>query len=338
MSVGWREAFHDYNEPGALVVCYIGQTLTVSGRYSVSRNVGPTIMLATCLILSGCSTLRAYTMPPEKNLISGAGSLFTKDGEAAKFEALDVNVLLQEYGLANVKLLDRAEWNDPASRSAYLRNELQDRIIAASNQRCGYYLREIVSAKSQSQMGWGALSLLLSGAASVTTPIKAAQSLAAGGAAATGINTLYSESYFNNLAVTVIASGITKQREGVLDQIKKLRKDSLLNYPVNKAIADAITYHASCNILTGLETAANALKLAPGTPTLTTSPGMDAGAGTSAPNPATQAPSANPQVSPAVPSSTRIPAAPIVQDPPRISPGTSVPEGPKDVPGSSQKI
>lgn len=302
------------------------------------RNVGSAVIFVTCLFLSACSTMRSYTMPSEKNLISGAGSLFTKDGEAAKFETLDVNVLLQEYGLADLKSFGPAEWNDPVSRSAYLRNELQDRIIAASNQRCGYYLREIVSAKSQSQMGWGTLSLLLSGAASVTTPIKSAQTLAAGGAAATGINSLYSEAYFNNLAVTVIASGITKQREGVLDQIKKLRKDNLLNYPINKAIADAITYHASCNILTGLETAANALKIAPGTPTVVTSSGQGAGAGEAAQSPAPQVPAASVQAATAVPKPPQVPVAPAVPNAPKVPPAPALPIAPKEVPGAAQKI
>jgi hypothetical protein len=33
-------------------------------------------------------------------------------------------------------------------------------------------------------------------------------------------------------------------------------------YPVNRAIADALSYHAACNIVTGLEAAANATNAA----------------------------------------------------------------------------
>jgi len=209
--------------------------------------------------LSGCATIREHTMPAEKNLISGAGSIFAKDESATKFEKLDLSTLMKDYELSDRNAVS-LEANNTTSRYAYLRNEMQDRIIASSNQRCGNYLREIISAKSQSQMGWGTLSLLLSGAASVTTPIKAAQTLAAGGAFAAGTNALYNESYFNSLAVGVIASGITKNRESILERIQLHRKQSLLDYPVNMAVADAIAYHSSCNILIGLETASNALK------------------------------------------------------------------------------
>lgn len=221
-------------------------------------------LLCASVALSGCSSIRAYTMPPHADLLSGAGSLHTTKGSTKKFEEIDVDELIAEYGLQPAARISDADLASASNRYVYLRNNLQDRIVAASNQRCGYYLRQIVSAKAQSQMGWGTLSLLLSGAASVTTPIRSAQILAAGGAAATGVNTLYGEAYFNSLTVSVISAGITKEREAILDRVKEPRKQSLINYPINKAVADAIAYHAACNILTGLETAAGALQRSPG--------------------------------------------------------------------------
>lgn len=137
---------------------------------------------------------------------------------------------------------------------------MQDRLIAASNQRCATYLRELTSSKSQTQMAWGGLATLLSGAAAVTSPVAVAKALAAGSTVSSGILSKYNEAYFSNLTLQVISTGIAKQREAVLVNIQAQRKSSLVEYPVNRAIADALTYHATCNVVTGLETAAAATK------------------------------------------------------------------------------
>ena len=70
----------------------------------------------------------------------------------------------------------------------------------------------------------------------------------------------------DNGAVQLISAGITKQREGILTQINNKSNLDLVAYPVNRAVADALQYHAACNIISGLETAAIATKLAPGQP------------------------------------------------------------------------
>ena len=216
-----------------------------------------TLCLLALLVCCGCSTIRNYTMPAEDNLLSGAGSILVKEKDANKFEQIDLTELLKSYGLDVVTTV-ATDAATSVDKYKYLRNDVQDRIIAASNQRCGYYLRELVSAKSQSQIGWGGLSLLLTGAASVTTPATAAKVLSAGATVSTGVNSLYTEAYFNNLTVNVISSGISKRREGILAQITQLRNKSLADYPVNRAVADAILYHTACNIVSGLEAAAAA--------------------------------------------------------------------------------
>lgn len=215
-------------------------------------------------VLTGCGTIRQATMPPEDDLLSGAGAIIGTGDKVTKFEQIDITELLKTYGLDNLK--DSSK-DITLPKFTYLRNDMQDRILAASNQRCGYYLRMLVAAKSQTKMAWGGLALLLTGAASVTNPASAAKLLAAGSSVATGVNTLYDEAYFNNLALNVIAGGISKQREGLLLQMTEMRKKNMSDYPVNRAVADAISYHSACNMVTGLEAAANAIKLAPAAPT-----------------------------------------------------------------------
>ncbi|MDG6774667.1 hypothetical protein QCB45_10015 [Thiomicrorhabdus sp. ZW0627] len=222
--------------------------------------------------LSGCTTLRDIYAPEEKNLLSGAGAIAAQkpenctgndcELEAQKYQLIDMKALLKEYGFNDPELV--SEDLSKSQKYRYLRNELQDRLIAASNQRCGAYIRMLSTAKAQSKMGWGAFATLLSGAASVTTPAAASQLLSAGSTVANGVLSLYNESYFNNLTVNVISAGITKQREGLLLQINDQRKLDLSEYPVNRAISDALLYHSKCNIVSGLEAASIATKLASG--------------------------------------------------------------------------
>lgn len=208
--------------------------------------------------LTGCAKARKYTMPDEDNLLSGSGSILVLDEKAAMYETIDVTKLLDSYGFTSFP--EVAKLDLKGNQLKYQRNELQDRIIAASNQRCGMYLRMLASSKAESQLTWSGLAVFLSGAASVVTPVNTAKALSAGSTVSNGILAQYNEAYFNNLAINVISSGITSQREGILLQINQKKKDDLIDYPVNRAIADAVQYHSVCNIISGLETAAVATR------------------------------------------------------------------------------
>lgn len=209
-------------------------------------------------LATGCSTIREKTMPDEANLLSGSGSLLVEDEKAASYETIDVKTLLKDYGFDDIPSVAKEDLKTDGLK--YRRNELQDRIIAASNQKCGMYLRVLTSSKAQTQLGWGGLAVLLSGAAAVVTPVNSAKALAAGSTVSNGILAQYNEAYFNNLAINVISAGITSQRQGILLQINEKRDHDLVKYSVNRAIADAVQYHAVCNIISGLETAAVATR------------------------------------------------------------------------------
>lgn len=215
------------------------------------------IILTTLFIaFSGCANIRQVTMSDEDNLLSGSGSIMVdKDSKKAKgFEQLELGKLLEDYGLTKPVDVSKEQTSN-VDMYKYRRNDLQDRIIAASNQRCGTYIRDLVSSKAQSQMGWGGIATLLSGAASVVTPLSVARALSAGSTVSNGILSQYNEAYFNSLTVTLISSGITKKRESILQHIDGERRKSLSDYPVNRSISDALSYHAACNIISGLETA-----------------------------------------------------------------------------------
>lgn len=136
------------------------------------------------LALSGCSSIRKVTTPDDENLLSGAGSIMkssvTEGGKASTegFEEIDLQVLLKKYGLENPIEVSGKQQGVTSEEYKYRRNDLQERLINASNQRCSAYIRTIVSSKSQTQMGWTGLSTLLSGAAAVVPHALTAKALA----------------------------------------------------------------------------------------------------------------------------------------------------------------
>lgn len=239
----------------------------------------PITILSLSILASGCTYIRDITMPPDQNLLSGAGSLMMispsssdknnpqnvsnsfslnrNSKDIKNFEQIDVTNLFKDYGLNDLNTITRSE-NLKSDAYRYRRNEMQNRIIAASNQRCGMYIRTLVSVKAQSNTIWGGMAALLSGAASVVTPASLAKSLAAGSTFSNATLNNYNEGYFNNLTVNIIASGITNKRKEIMNEITTKQKSNLVDYTPNMAIADAAAYHASCNILAGLEAAAMA--------------------------------------------------------------------------------
>lgn len=240
-------------------------------------------------ISSGCSSIRSITAPDDQNLLSGSGSIIQSGKQAdhedndgnqqtiEQFEMINLSDLLAQYDLNTPKTLTSEKITSATYQ--YRRNDLQAHIISASNQRCAAYIRMLTTSKSQTQTLWTTLSLLMSGAASVISPASTAQAFAAGSTVSTGILSTYNEAYFNNLAINVISAGISKKRNSLLVNINQYQSRPLSEYSVNAAISDAIEYHAACNIITGMETAAaatqraNSADIAESLRTLNISPG-----------------------------------------------------------------
>ena len=216
------------------------------------------LILTAIIVLSSCSNIRKYTAPEDKNLLSGSGSIM-KDASGDSFEDIDLTKLLETYGLSKPQEVSE-KYSSQVDEYKYRRNDLQERLISASNQRCGAYIRTIISSKSQASTGWTSMALLLSGAASVVSHASTASALAAGSTVSTGVLSAYNDAYFNNLSINVITAGIDKKRESILFNMKNQKTKSLSEYSVNAAISDAIAYHSACNIVAGMETASKALK------------------------------------------------------------------------------
>jgi hypothetical protein len=173
------------------------------------------------------------------------------------FEQIDIDQLIIALGLQQKDISAAAI---DTALLKYRRNELQDRIIAASNQRCGSYLRVLVASRGQAETLWGSLSVLLGATATAIAHPLTIKAFAAGSTVSSGVLSKYNEAYFQNLTVSVISGGITRQRQEILKAIDAQRTRGLVEYPVNRAVADALSYHSACNVVSGLEAAAAATK------------------------------------------------------------------------------
>ena len=232
------------------------------------------LFLVPLLILAGCSNLGL--IDENRNTVSGAGAIMNEDtnwfADASSFSGIDYCEMLISYGFAyrdsdsstkKCKLkgekLDMSAVGVESKKSVHLRDDLQYRIIGASNQKCGKYLNYLHAVKSNNDKLFGSLSTIFAGAGAIINHASTAQAFSAAGAATAGVGAEFNQADFANLAIEVVTAGIRSKRQTILEDIAEKRADRNVNYPLNGAIADALEYHAACNVLTGFEAASESI-------------------------------------------------------------------------------
>ncbi len=140
-----------------------------------------------------------------------------------------------------------------------LRNQVQDRIVAASNQRCGEYKNFLKQFDSETNTILGGLATAIGGAGAIFTPANTARALSGIAAIFSGWRAEVNADFFNNLTIQVITKGIEARRKEILEQILKDRDNDLVTYSVQRAVGDAATYHYNCSLIAGLEYAGQSI-------------------------------------------------------------------------------
>lgn len=138
------------------------------------------------------------------------------------------------------------------------RNDVQERILAASVQRCGQYKSFIKSIDSRSNFALGTLTTAVGGAGAIFSGVSSA--LSATAAAISGIRAEFNQNYFANQTIQVLTTGMETRRAALYEAILDCQKLDYKDYPVQAAVKDAMEYHASCSLITGLEVAASAIQ------------------------------------------------------------------------------
>lgn len=150
------------------------------------------------------------------------------------------------------------------------RNSVQERILAASTQRCNAYESNLQRTFARNNFGSGLLATIAATAGALVPAADGARILSGVAGVATGYRAEFNQDYMSNLAAYVITEGIDNRRQEVYAQIQTLgQKKNLADYTLEAAVKDAIYYHGQCSVIVGFQQAADSIKLA-------ADPGMDA--------------------------------------------------------------
>lgn len=166
----------------------------------------------------------------------------------------------------------RTFYRDTAKDDLQLRrNRVQERILAASVQRCGNYVRFLKQFDTEIGFSLGSLATTLAGVGAIVTPANAARALSGAAGITTGVNAEFQQQFFSKLAMQVITKGIEARRTALYKEIVEKQGKEILKYTVEAAVKDALMYHNACTLLTGLEEAGASIERAsnPGVAQLT---------------------------------------------------------------------
>lgn len=156
------------------------------------------------------------------------------------------------------------------ARAANARNQIQERMLAASEQRCADYKMYVQRSQSVMNFASGTLTSLFAAAGAITKHVADAKAFASLAGFSGAVAAEYNQAYFANLAAHVVAAGIDRQRARIYEQIyTNGQSQSIEKYNLLAAIRDAFRFHGACSMITGLNEAQESIRVAE-------NPGLDA--------------------------------------------------------------
>ena len=142
------------------------------------------------------------------------------------------------------------------------RNRVQERLLAASVQRCGEYKKFLKQLEGETNWLLGSITTAAAGVGAIVTGVNAARAFAGIAAIFSGVRAEFNESLFQRLTIQVITEGFESRRRAAYEKIQLRQREPLATYPVEAAIKEALEYHASCSLIAGLEHAALSIERA----------------------------------------------------------------------------
>lgn len=227
--------------------------------------------------ISGCSTMK---IGPEKSLFGGkrvttasANQIFDPSFEGLSDEQLlhlldpeNKATLPKKYEelteSQRIKYLRMAfrKANTEADYGLAHRSQIQDRLFAASNQRCNLYTTYLKRVSTYQNGIFGTLTTILGGAGAIVTGADTARLLSGLAGISSGTRAELNQAIFESVATSIIIPGIQKSRSDLKKEILKKRSKTLEEYTIEGAIADAITYHGACSMDTGISYAQKSIQ------------------------------------------------------------------------------
>ncbi len=140
------------------------------------------------------------------------------------------------------------------------RNEIQERMLAASDQRCNDFKTLLQKKFANANFVSGVVSTAASVAASIVRSVEGSKTLAGVAGLTNGYRSEYNQAFFANAAAQVVVAGIDSRRRTAYEQMLRVRKESLADFPLEAAVKDAIRYHGLCSTVSGLQEAGEAVR------------------------------------------------------------------------------
>jgi hypothetical protein len=142
------------------------------------------------------------------------------------------------------------------------RNRIQDRLLLASDHRCGLYSTYLRRFEAENEFWLGSAATVLGGLGSIFTNATVARALAGAAGITSGIRAENRQAYLSNLASEVIINGINLVRTEALREIYRIRdqQPTIEAYTVEAAVADAVRYHSLCSAYVGMAAASSSIQ------------------------------------------------------------------------------
>lgn len=248
-----------------------------------SRNLWRGILLPYLLIVAGCASTNGRGLDPGP---SGALRLGkeTVDQKATdypidlaqlirtasqsqttsetKSSSGDVPTSENDIELARRSFYDACVNSDSTTneRCAFRRDRVQDRLIWASESACADYLSNVRRSFTSTNLNLGGATTLFGALGSILNSKDAIRVFSGAAGVTSGLRAEYNDVYFSSQAFEVVSKAIRNVREKALKTINDERRNKgIREYTLEAAIADATRYHATCNVMAGLEEAADAV-------------------------------------------------------------------------------
>lgn len=252
--------------------------------------VGAGALLVVIVLVSGCGGIGAALVDEEASS-AGAQKIFP---EETNVEEVNIFMLLDPSKPVNPNgccAEDKKDPNEerfreveealeafytrtsdkPDSDKKLMRTRVQERIVAASNQRCENFKKKLQQYEGSVNFLFGALTTTLAGAGAITTATSTARILSGLAGISSVTRAEFNSDYFKNLSIEVVTKGLTARREVMFQTMRRNWNVSLNEYSVEAAIGDALDYHGACTVIAGLEEASDSISTVsdPGLTTLT---------------------------------------------------------------------
>ncbi|UJP05970.1 MAG: hypothetical protein LZF61_03045 [Nitrosomonas sp.] len=238
------------------------------------------LILLMAIVVSACQTnpfaaVKNAMMTPEGSLFGG-GRVNVASANQMMYEEFEgftdrdlLLVLDSNADIGNWDTLTSAEKSKQLNK-AYLeankagnearRAQIQDRLIAASNQRCNLYATHLKKMSTNINGFLGTVTTAVAGAGAIVTGAEAARILAGIAGITSGTRAELNQAIFETVTTSVIIPAFQQKRADLATAMIQKRSRKISEYTIEGAIADAINYHGACSLDSGISQAQRSLQ------------------------------------------------------------------------------